>query len=244
MRDQGCSTVGVIGGLGPEATLDFFSKILAATPAAIDQDHIHLLIDNNPKVPDRNKAVAGVGPSPAPALAAMARRLEQAGADFLVMPCNAAHAFQSAIEAAVSIPFVSIIEETCREVVQRFPAAQCVGVLASTGCVDAELYQTAFARHGITVVVPVGAERDAFMQLVYRVKSGEKAHLFTHGMRDIAEALADRGAEVLVAGCTEVPLVLGERDAPCPLVDSTDVLVRATIQRARAGEWERPERSG
>ncbi len=235
MRDEGYSTVGVIGGLGPEATLDFFSKILASTPAAIDQDHIHLIIDNNPKVPDRNKAVAGVGPSPAPALAAMARRLEHAGADFLVMPCNAAHAFQSAIESAVSIPFVSIIEETCGEVVRRFPAVKCVGVLASTGCIDAELYQTAFARRGIAVVVPVAAERDAFMQLVYRIKSGETAHLFADGMRDIAAALVERGAEVLVAGCTEVPLVLGERDVPRPLVDSTDVLVRATIQSARAG---------
>jgi len=234
LKDEGYSTVGVIGGLGPEATLDFFAKILASTPAAIDQDHIHLIIDNNPKVPDRNKAVAGAGPSPAAALAAMARRLEGAGADFLVMPCNAAHAFQGAIEAAVSIPFVSIIEETCSAVVLRFPPVKCVGVLASTGCIDAELYQTAFARRGIDVVVPVAAERDAFMQLVYRIKSGEKAHLFTAAMRDIAAALVDRGAEVLAAGCTEVPLVLGERDVPRPLVDSTDVLVRATIQRARA----------
>jgi aspartate racemase len=101
--------VGVLGGLGPAATADFFSKVVMATPAAADQDHLHVIIDNNPKVPNRNEAVAGTGVSPAPVLAEMASRLETAGADFLVMVCNAAHAFQDAITDAVRVPFVSII---------------------------------------------------------------------------------------------------------------------------------------
>jgi aspartate racemase len=223
----------VIGGLGPEATLDFFAKVLANTPAANDQDHLHVLIDNNPRVPDRNAAVAGTGPSPALALADMARRLEAAGADFLVMPCNAAHAFADAIREAVAIPFVSIIAETRDEVVRRFSDARRVGVLASRGCIDAWLYQEAFAEHGLDVIVPGDDEVTQFMELVYRIKSGDRTAAVTNGIQTVAEGLVQLGAEVIVGGCTEVPLVLGEGDALWPLVNSTDVLVARTIQYAR-----------
>jgi aspartate racemase len=223
----------VIGGLGPQATLDFFAKVLANTPATDDQDHLHLLIDSNPQVPDRNAAVAGTGPSPAATLVAMAKRLERSGADFLVMPCNAAHAFAESIREAVAIPFVSIIEETRDEVVQRFPDARHVGVLASSGCVDAGLYQEAFAEHGIDVVAPADDDMKEFMQLIYRIKTGDRTDAVREAMRGVAEGLVQRGAQVIVGGCTEVPLVLGERDAPWPLVNSTDILVAKAIQYAR-----------
>ncbi len=226
----------MIGGLGPEATLDFFAKILANTPATDDQDHLHLLIDNNPKVPDRNAAVAGAGPSPASALANMARGLEKSGADFLVMPCNAAHAFAEAIREAVAIPFVSIIDETRDEVLRRFPDAKRIGVLASRGCIDAGLYQAAFAEHSVDVLVPKGNELTQFMQLVYRIKTGDQTDVVRAAMQAVAEGLVQRGAEVIVGGCTEVPLVLGEGDAPWPLVNSTDVLVAKTIQYAQDAE--------
>src|SRR5690606_12590051 len=108
--------VGVLGGLGPEATHDFLGKVLASTGARADQEHLHILIDCNPKVPNRNEAIAARGPSAGPALAAMARRLEAAGADFLVMPCNTASYYQREIEAAAPIPFVGIVPETCKVV--------------------------------------------------------------------------------------------------------------------------------
>src|SRR5262245_16312339 len=100
-------TIGVIGGMGPAATADLFAKLLAATPAERDQDHLRVLIDNNPHLPDRNAAIAGRGPSPGPHLAESARGLERAGADFLIMACNTAHAFVADIEAAISIPLLS-----------------------------------------------------------------------------------------------------------------------------------------
>jgi len=230
---RGSRTVGVLGGLGPDATLDFFARVLASTPASTDQDHLHLLIDNNPCVPDRNAAIAGSGPSPAPVLVEMAKRLEAAGADFLVMPCNAAHAFVRAIRESVSVPLVSIIDETRDEVVRRFPGAQSVGVLASSGCIDAGLYREAFGARGVDVVVPQGADRETFMQLLYRVKSGERSEAVASGMREIAAGLVACGAEVVIAGCTEVPLVLREADVARPLVNSTDVLVASTIALAR-----------
>jgi aspartate racemase len=229
-------TVGVMGGLGPDATLDFFARVLERTPASCDQDHLHLLIDNNPTVPNRNAAVAGTGPSPVPALVEMAKRLERAGADFLVMPCNAAHAFAHAIKQAVSIPFLSIVDETRNEVVRRFPKVRRVGVLASTGCIDSELYQEAFADVSIDVVVPIDADRASFMALLYRIKSGDKSPDVRRSMQNIARRLIDSGAEVIVAGCTEVPLVLDGIDVPRPLINSTDVLVEKTVVTALRGE--------
>jgi aspartate racemase len=227
--------VGVLGGLGPEATVDFFAKVVGRTPASSDQEHLHLIIDNRPQVPNRNEAIAGTGSSPASMLSEMAQVLESAGADFLVMPCNAAHAFAGAIREAVSIPFVSIIEETRDEVVRRFPNAGVVGVLASTGCIDAMLYQRAFATVGVEVTVPIGTSRDSFMSLLHRIKAGDRSDEVQHTMGLLAERLVDQGAEVVIAGCTEVPLVLEGGKLSCPLIDSTDVLVERTIRYARAG---------
>ena len=223
-------TVGVIGGLGPAATLDFFAKVLAETKADSDQEHLHLLIDNNPKVPNRNEAVAGTGPSPGPTLAASARALEQAGVDFLVMVCNAAHAFQRDITEAVGIPFVSIIEETVTATLAKLPGVKTVGVLASSGCLDASLYQKAFAEQDITALVPTGEERDTFMTLLYRIKAGDKD--VKGAMLELANSLITQGAEAVIAGCTEVPLVLFEADLNVPLVNSTDVLVESTVAYA------------
>ena len=233
MHARAQKTVGVLGGLGPEATLDFFAKVLAKTAAKTDQEGLRLLIDNNPTVPNRNEGVAGTGPSPAPALAEMARGLERGGADFLVMVCNAAHAFQGAITDAVDVPFVSIIEETVRATLQSVPNVKTVGVLGSSGCLDAGLYQNAFAAHDVGVFVPEGAAREKFMTLLYRIKAGDKGKEVRGAVQELAEGLIAGGAEAVIAGCTEVPLVLFEGDLPCPLINSTDVLVDATVAYAR-----------
>lgn len=238
-------TVGVLGGLGPEATLAFYAKVVALTPATRDQQHLHVIIDSNPAVPNRNEAVAETGPSPGPALAAMAKRLESAGADFLVMACNAAHAFQAEIEAAVSVPFVSIVEETVRATLTRLPGLRKVGVLGSSGCLDARLYQTAFARYGLEVVVPEGAERAAFMRLLYRIKAGDKGAAVQAAMQNLAESLIAGGAQAVVAGCTEVPLVLGPDALRVPLLDSSAVLAERTVYYAVNGLGaDRPAFSG
>ena len=232
MTSSPAKTVGVLGGMGPEATLDFFAKVLAATPADRDQDHIHLIIDNNPAVPNRNEAVAGTGPSPAPVLTEMATRLEHAGADFLVMVCNAAHAFQDAIENAVSCPFVSIIEETCEAVVERLQPETSVkvGVLASSGCLDAKLYQEALATRNVQAIMPEGSTRDRFMNILYRIKAGDKN--VRDDMKTLAEHLINQGAQTIIAGCTEVPLILQQDDISVPLINSTDVLVARTVTYA------------
>jgi aspartate racemase len=224
--------VGVLGGMGPGATLDFFARALRAAHAKRDQDHIRLIIDCNPAVPDRNDAVAGKGPSPGPALAAMAQGLARADAEVLVMPCNAAHAFLADIKAATDVPLVSIIEVTVEETRRALPHIARAGVLASTGCIDAKLYQDAFAAHGVETLVPAGATRERFMQSLYRIKAGDMATTKVD-MRAVADDLIAKGAQAIVAGCTEVPLVLAPGDLNVPLINSTDCLVAATIAAAR-----------
>ena len=217
--------VGVIGGMGPDATVDFMAKVIAATPASKDQDHVHLLVDQNPKVPNRQAAQSGDGEDPGPAMAAMAKGLEQAGADFLVMPCNTAHAFADPIRSAVSIPLVSIIDaavDACR-------GHEAIGVLTTRGCLDAGIYQAAFTAAGLEAVLQEEAEIEELMRLVTEIKAGGQGESIAHDMQSLAEALVDRGAKAIIAACTEIPLVLTPDMLDVPLVSSTDVLAEATV---------------
>ena len=226
-------TVGVLGGMGPDATVDFMSKVIAATPAEKDQDHLHLLVDHNPGVPNRQAAILQGGEDPGPALAAMAGRLEAAGADFLVIPCNTAYVFQDSILAAVSIPLVSIIDVTIAEVGRRAPGATSVGVLATDGCLRAGVYQDALEARGLSPVLPDATEVRALMKLINGIKGGNGDATTPTKMRALAEALCDRGAQAVIAGCTEIPLVLEPRMVRVPLVSSTDVLAEHTVTLAR-----------
>lgn len=225
-------TVGVMGGLGPEATADFFAKLIAATPAACDQDHLHILIDNNPKVPNRHLAIRGESPSVGPDLVAMARRLEDAGADFVVMVCNTAHAWTNDIRSAVSIPFVSFIEEVVDHIAGAYPPGP-VGIMAADGCLEAQLYQEALKARGFEPVCWDHDKLERFMTLVFRIKAGERDEAMGREMAALAEDLASRGASLIISGCTEIPLVLDEADVRVPLVSSSDLLVQRTIEYAR-----------
>ncbi len=232
---------GVLGGMGPAATIDFMTKVLACSQAAIgpdcrEQDGVRLIVDSNPAVPDRNGAVAGTGPSPGPVLASMARGLERAGADFLVMPCNAAHAFVKDIKAATTLPFVHLITETAQFLMAHHPEVRRVGVLAVSGCADARLYEKAFEPHGIEVVTPQGHVREKFMATIWRIKAGDLGPASRDAVLAIVGELADSGIGALVAGCTEVPLVLRASDLEIPFVDSTAVLALRTVAYALGAE--------
>ena len=213
--------LGVLGGMGPAATVAFLARVQALTPAEGDADHIRIVMDLNPQVPDRNTR-----PGEAEAeLAAMAVRLKAAGAEVLAMPCNTAHAQKAGIEAA-GLPFIDMIAETVAAV--RAARAGQAGVLATPG--GEVLYRSTLAAAGIAPVLLAGEEREAFMALVYRVKRGDTGPGAREGMRRLAEALAQRGAEVVIAGCTEVPLLLKPADIAVPLVDSAEVLAVSCVR--------------
>ena len=229
--------VGVLGGMGPDATVDFMSKVIARTntinkangKAGADQDHIRMLIDHNPRIPNRHEAIKGVGEDVGAYLADMATRLENAGADFLVMVCNTAHAFQADIQQAAKIPFVSIIDEVIAELKNTQPQNTKVGLMAAQGCLDAELYQQALNEAGFQLIVWSDAELAEFMDVVYQIKGGNTDEQIEQAMLNLANTLIDKGAEVILAGCTEIPLVLHEDSLSVPMLSSTDILVNRVI---------------
>jgi aspartate racemase len=222
--------IGILGGMGPAATVDLMARIIAATPARGDADHLRLLLDCNPAVPDRNLSIADEGPSPAPVLVAMAQGLERQGADMLAIACNSAHAWAAEIRAATAIPLVSMIDATIDAIRRDHPGVRRVGLLAANACLDAGLYQGPLAEAGLDVLKT--ADQPGFMRLIYGVKAGETGPAARAGMAAIATALADRGAELIVAACTEVPLLLDPADCPVPIVDSTQALVVQLIHEA------------
>jgi aspartate racemase len=225
--------IGVLGGMGPAATLDFMAKVHAADSAPIEQDRVRLIVDCNPAVPDRNAATRGEGPSPGPVLAAMAAGLVAAGADVLVIACNTAHAWRAEIAAAAGIPVLSMIDAACDALASASPGARRVGLLAGQGCLDAGVYQDAFAARGWTTVLPGAAAQAAFMAALYRVKGGAMGAAERAAFAACASEVAGGGAEAIVAGCTEVPLLLGATDAPVPMIDATWALAERAVAWAR-----------
>lgn len=225
--------IGVLGGMGPEATVDFMAKVIALTPADKDQDHIRMLVDHNPAVPNRQTAILDGGEDPGPVLAEMAKRLEAAGADILVIPCNTAYVFAASVKAAVDIPLISIIDVTIDAILQRDASIRKVGVLATDGCLQGGVYQDALQKRSLTPILPDDIELAKLMDLINGIKAGDKSEAVSVAMRELAAALISRGAEAIVAGCTEIPLVLDASMLEVILISSTDALAAETVRRAR-----------
>jgi aspartate racemase len=229
--------VGVIGGMGPDATIDFMAKVIQLTPASTDQDHIRMLVAHNPRIPSRQKAMAGKGEDPGEVMASMAAQLEAGGVDFIVMPCNTAHAWQQDILQATTIPLVSIVEESVAAALGSGGGA--VGLLTTPGCFAAGVYQRALANQN--AVLQTDEELAATLALVDRVKAGDKSEVVSAGLKAQADRLVARGAATIIAACTEIPLVLNQSMFDVPLVSSTDVLASKTVKLA-LGQEPLPER--
>jgi len=229
-------TIGVVGGMGPWATLDFFEKVLRATPVRRDQEHLRLIIDNNPKIPDRGPAILGDGEDPTPALVATARNVEAAGADLIVIPCNTAHYFFQAIQAAVRVPVVHIMQEVAGAASRRFPRIGRVGLLATRATVATGLYQDAFRPLGAAVVVPDQSGQEVIDRLIYAIKAqGVDDALRSAGVA-VGRGLNRAGAEAMILGCTELPLVLGEDTLGLPILDSNLILAEVAVRLATSPE--------
>ena len=233
MPPSGGSVVGILGGMGPEATVDLMRRVIALTPAQDDADHVHMLVDNNPQVPSRIAAlIDGTGESPVPTLVAMAQRLQQQGADFLAMPCNTAHHYHADIAAAVSVPFLHMPQLVAAAVARDFPNVTGVGLLASTAVTQIELYEPCFTTYDLTVSFPDPARQGALMALIRSVKGvGPDAGELAAATAAAAD-LAFGGAELLVLACTELSVLAGQLDLPLPTLDAADVLAWEIVRRA------------
>jgi aspartate racemase len=221
MSDDSSLTLGVLGGMGPAATLEFLARLQGYTPAQKDQDHIRVIADVNPKAADLNAPGAGAGA----ALAEMAGGLRGAGAEVLAMPCNAAHAHADLIRRASGLPLVDMIDLGAAAAARS--GAMRAGVLGARGAL--RLYREYLAANALGMVVLPPERQEAFMVTLYRIKAGELGDDVKREMMSHAETLRDLGAEILVAGCTEVPLVLDEEDVSLELIDPGDLLARRCV---------------
>ena len=213
--------LGVLGGMGPAATLEFLSRVQAYTPAEKDQDHIRVIVDINPKAPDRNVPGSGAGG----VLAEMAGALRGAGAEVLAMPCNTAHAHADLIQRASGLPLIDMIDLGAEAA--RRTGAMRAGVLGTKGAI--KLYREYLAARAMGLVSLPPERQEAFMATLYRIKAGDLGASAKAEMQGYAAELKTLGAEVLVAGCTEVPLVLGKGDTRLELVDPGDLLARRAV---------------
>jgi aspartate racemase len=228
-------TIGVLGGMGPEATAYFFGLIIARTRADRDQDHIPVIIDCNPKIPDRTEAITGEGPSPARPLLAGARRLARAGADFIVVPCVSAHAFLPWIRARSPVPFVDLVDETCRYARRTVPGLKKVGLLATTGTIRSGMFDKPFRAAGTEVLVPAAGGQGRLMDAIYGtdgIKAGGRPGRPRTRVLAVCRELVRRGAQAIVAGCTEIPLVIREDDLTVPLIEPMWIAAEACILKA------------
>jgi len=228
-------TIGILGGMGPEATAYFYQLIIKNTIAEKDQEHIPVVIYANPGVPERTAAVLGKGPSPLPRLLEGIRVLKEAGADFIVMPCVTAHHFYNEIMREVKVNFLNLVEETVLYALRKNPDLKKAGLVSSTGTLKSRLFHEAFGREAVEIIEPQEEEQERVMEAIFGkegVKAGYTSGKSREAIRDAARALIARGAEAVIAGCTEVPLVLKARDIEVPLIEPLQILAEASILMA------------
>lgn len=217
--------IGILGGMGPAATVELFRRIVYKTPAQCDQDHLRILIDNHPQIPDRGSFILGDGPDPRPSLIASARTLERMGADLIAIPCNTAHVFLADLQQSVGIPIIDMIAETASVIRERV-----VGLLGTDTTIQTGLYHRACARHYIDVIVPDSIDQAHVMKAIFRLKAGDFS--LREEIRLIGRRLCRQGAEALVIGCTELSLMLSASDFQVPVYDALEVLAQATLREA------------
>jgi aspartate racemase len=231
-------TIGVLGGMGPEAGAAFFERIVRETAAGRDQDHPPVILYSLPQVPDRTEAIIHGGPDPVPALRRGLAALSRAGADFAVMSCISAHYFLPRLVPRSPLPLISLIDETVAAIRTMKPVPRTIGLLATDGTVRSGIFARVFEAAGIAVLTPSSHDQARLTTAIYGQK-GIKAGFAPQGppreaVLEVARGLVRRGAGAILAGCTEIPLVLGRDDLPVPLVDPMTVGARAAVRRSGA----------
>lgn len=237
-RRMGRKIIGIMGGMGPESTIDLYAKIFHEScklGADRDQDHPEVVISSIPQTPDRTASIFGDGESPVPELVRSAARLQKAGADFIVIACNSAHHFLPEIRSGVTIPVFDIMELTAAHIKDRYPGVRHVGILATDGTIASKLYHRALAKVGLKPIVPKENLQKDVMEAIYGsggVKSGVVSRNSASKIKSAADGLISDGAEILIAGCTEIPIGLDASKVSAPLVDATEVLASAAVEAA------------
>jgi aspartate racemase len=226
-------TIGVLGGMGPQATIFLQQRLVDAVAADDDADHIPLLIDMNPQVPSRlSYILQGEGEDPGPVLVSMAKRLENAGAQALVMPCNTAHHFMTEVQDAVGIPFLNMVDLACRKAAGIVGVDGRVGILASPATDEIGLFKDAFEIFGVDVVYP--SNQSAMLAAIQTIKSMGPGKSEEACLKHAAKDCIRQGADALLVGCSEFSLIAHAASGVTPVIDTLDALVERIVKFAGA----------
>ncbi|SNR61978.1 aspartate/glutamate racemase family protein [Paracoccus sediminis] len=229
--------VGILGGMGPEATILIMQKVLAGIEARDDADHVPLIVDQNPQVPSRIRhLLEGGGDDPAPVLAGMARRLLAGGAEALAMPCNTAHHYADAIRAAVPLPFLDMVDRSVAHAARLAGSRGTIGVLGSPALRRVGLFDAPLARHGLTSLYP--DDDDAMLKAIRHLKSPSSRTAARQTLAQASAALLDRGCTVQMIACTEFSLIPDAVSPHATVFDTLDRLAQAIL--AFSTGWDGP----
>lgn len=228
-------TIGIMGGMGPEATLYMYNLIIKHTDAPTDQDHIHVIINSYPQVPPRTDAIQKNGASPTPFLVEGIEALLIAGADFIVLPCVTAHYFISEVKKEITFDFVGLPEEAAKWARKNFPKLKKAGIISSTGTLESRLFHKAFSTVGISFTAPAEEAQHQIMNAIFGPQGIKAGFVENESRKTVIEAAQDLirdGAEAIIAGCTEIPLVLKPDDISVPLIEPMRIAAQACVLKA------------
>lgn len=227
--------IGILGGMGPEATCDFFANIIQLTPAEKDQNHLHIIIDNNPKIPDRTAFIMADGEDPLPYMVESGRKLEQAGVDFIVIPCISAHYFLDKLKNKLNTPILSVFDEVSKTI-KSHDNIYRVGLLATDGTIAGGHFQQKLEEFGLKTIVPDNHLQPDVMKAIYFIKGDpehKKRAQCQSWLKSVVNHLIKRGVSGIIAGCTEIPLALKAEDLDVPLFDPLKILAKAAVEKCK-----------
>ncbi len=222
-------TLGIIGGMGPLATVKLFEKLVLFTDAHSDQEHLRILIDNNTSIPDRTAYILGIGEDPIPNLIDSATKLKNIGADYLIMPCNTAHYFYDDILKSIDIPFLNMIEETAKYIIQEFKGVKDIGLLATEGTYKANVYDNVFKNYNLNIIKPEPEKQKYVMDLIYNIKKGI-FHKDFDDFNRVLEELKGKNVDIFIMGCTELSVALDLYNLKGNYIDPLTIIAKKAIE--------------
>lgn len=225
--------IGIIGGMGPESTVDLFEKLVHLDVSNTDQEHVRVIIDCNTKIPDRNEAYFGIGPSPLPGLIESARILQEAGCGLIIIACNSAHLWYDEITHAVNIPVLNIMKASLWLLKNTITDVKVVGLMGSEAMYASNIYHKVYETANIKILSPSPEEIKELMSFIRCVKRGDKSEDICKKCNTIANNLAERDAETIIAGCTEVPILLNGCKLQVPIIDASYALAKQAVYFAK-----------
>lgn len=220
--------LGVIGGLGPMATALFMKMVIEMTDAAVDQDHIEMIIYNCPQIPDRTRFILGLSSrDPAPEMIEIGKKLAEQGAGLIAIPCITANYFYGRLSREIHAEIIDIIDEICAYLTKR--NIRRAGLMATSGTIESRLFQRVFEEHDCELVIPSGERQQDVMHIIYQnVKASRPVEM--ERFLAVSEELREAGAEVIILGCTELSVVRESCRIGAGYLDAMQLMARCAVE--------------